>query len=80
MHRECTVTFDKRELATVMAALRFHQDENLQSGADIADKVVKDIATDSGSFEPLDIEQVGRLCERLNIGHIMHPDNYKEEP
>jgi len=45
---------DRRELATILAALRFHQDENLQGAEKIADRVVGDIATDGGTLKPLD--------------------------
>ena len=38
-----------RELATVLAALRFHQDENLQ-GDGVADGAIGDVATDGGGF------------------------------
>jgi hypothetical protein len=57
---------DGRELATILAALRFHQDENLRLGPDIPDRTIKDIATDSGSLKPLDFTDVSRLCERIN--------------
>jgi hypothetical protein len=58
---------DRRELATILAALRFHQDENLQGGTTIPDEAVADIATDGGTLAPLDFEEVGRLCQRLNL-------------
>lgn len=57
---------DGRELATILAALRFHQDENLRVGPDIPDRAIKDIATDSGSLKPLNFKDVSRLCERIN--------------
>jgi hypothetical protein len=57
---------NRRELATILAALRFHQDENLQGGRDIADQCIKDIATDGGLVKPLGFRDVGKLCERLN--------------
>jgi len=68
MSKELTLTVDRRELATILAALRFHQDENLRIGPDIPDRTVKDIATDCGSFKPLDYDDVSRLCERMNLG------------
>jgi len=61
-----TFVVDRRELATILAALRFHQDENLQNRSDIPDKVIKDIATDEGSLKPLDLKAVNRLCEKIN--------------
>ncbi len=57
---------DRRELATILAALRFHQDENLQGTEQIADQVVGDIATDGETLIPLNHGEVGRLCQRLN--------------
>jgi hypothetical protein len=65
----CQFTFrvDQRELATILAALRFHQDENLQGGGDIPDKAVSNIATDGGTLQPLDFAEVEGLCQRLNL-------------
>lgn len=63
-----TITVDRRELATILAALRFHQDENLQGGGEITDMVIADIATDGGTLKPLDFPAVDRLCQRLNLG------------
>jgi len=57
---------DGRELATILAALRFHQDENMRLGPDIPDRTIKDIATDGGSLKPLDFKEVSRLCEKIN--------------
>jgi hypothetical protein len=58
---------DRRELATILAALRFHQDENLQCGQNIPDVAISEIATDGGLIKPLDFEEVSELCERLNV-------------
>ncbi|MCK4374765.1 MAG: hypothetical protein KAX19_05525, partial [Candidatus Brocadiae bacterium] len=58
---------DGRELATVLAALRYYQDENLQGGAGIPDEAIRDIASDGGRLKPLDFDEVGQLCERLNV-------------
>jgi len=67
LKKEFTLAVDRRELATILAALRFHQDENLRICPDIPDQAIKDIATDCGSFKPLNFEDVSRLCERINI-------------
>jgi hypothetical protein len=61
-----TLRVSRRELATILAALRFHQDENLQGGRYIPDQFIKEIATDGGLLNPLSFEEVGKLCERLN--------------
>jgi len=65
--REFTLAVDGRELATILAALRFHQDENLRTGPGIADQAIEEIASDGGSLKPLNLEDVSRLCERMNI-------------
>ena len=61
-----TFSLNERELATLLAALRFHQDENLQGQVDIVDKTINEIASDSGQFEPLGFNEIDALCERLN--------------
>jgi hypothetical protein len=55
-----------RQLATILAALRFHQAENLQGDGKIADQAIKEIATDSSSLAALDSDEVESLCEVLN--------------
>ena len=65
--KQFTLTVDRRELSTILAALRFHQDENLRINSDIPDRVIKDIASDCGSLKPLNFDDVNRLCERINI-------------
>ena len=62
-----TLRITRRELATILAALRFHQDENLQGSPDILEQSIKEIATESGSIKPLSFDEVGKLCERLNL-------------
>ncbi len=59
---------NRRELATILAALRFHQDEDLQAGRGIPDRFIKGIATDGGVLKPLNYQEVSELCERLNAG------------
>jgi hypothetical protein len=66
LEKQFILIVDGRELATILAALRFHQDENLRDSSDIPDEVIKDIATDCGSLKPLDFKDVDRLCERIN--------------
>lgn len=57
----------RRELATVLAALRAYQNKHLGGGPDVAGTSVEDIATDSGSFKPLGFRGINRLCEKLNM-------------
>ena len=69
---------DGRELATVLAALRFHQDENLHGRAGIPDEAIRDIASDGGRLRPLNFDEVGQLCERINVRE--HPADRKTGP
>ena len=39
-----TLRVSRRELATILAALRFHQDENLQGGREIPDQPVQELS------------------------------------
>ena len=63
-----TVHLDRRELGTILAALRFHQNENQQNRAEIPDCAIRKIATDAGVLVPLSFHEVSRLCEKLNCG------------
>ena len=66
MKHPLSVRIDRRELATILAALRFHQDENLSSGPGIADAHIADIASDGGILVPLSKAEIDALCRRLN--------------
>ena len=56
----------ERELATVLAALRVYQQQlEMNGGAPPQD--VEDIATNVFEFEPMPSEEIGELCERLNL-------------
>ncbi len=68
--RRAPLSVNDRELATILAALRFHQDENLRGTDDIPDQAIKEIATDGGAFKPLAFEEVSNLCERLNLTEV----------
>ena len=59
------VPINQRELATILAALRFHQDENLQGGGTIPDQVILEIATNRGALAPLSLYEVRRLSQRM---------------
>jgi hypothetical protein len=56
-----------RELATILAALRYHQAENLQGTSEIPDQAIREIATDGGCLRPLSSQEIDRLCERINL-------------
>jgi hypothetical protein len=79
LKKQFTLAVDKRELATILAALRFHQDENLQNRSDIPDEVIKNIATDDGSLKPLNLNDVTRLCERINTCDEASAGRHKED-
>lgn len=55
---------NERELATVLAALRYYQNDLRDDGAAFAHG---DIATDGGTLQPLSADEIDALCERLNV-------------
>jgi hypothetical protein len=66
-HSDIALRINRRELATILAALRFHQEENLQGGRGIEDQAIRGIATDGGLLKPLNFAGVGKLCQKLNL-------------
>lgn len=58
-----SVLFDRRELATVLAALRFWQD-TMDGGEPPA--AYNTIATDLDRLDPLNTDEIDALCERVN--------------
>lgn len=58
---------DDRQLATILAALRFHQSENLQGSGVVLDQPTSQIATNGGRWNALDYDEVESLCQMLNI-------------
>jgi hypothetical protein len=54
-----------RELATVLAALRYWQDADAK--AMYIGEIVE-VANGGGKFERLDENEIDQLCERLNFG------------
>ena len=73
-----TLEVSDRELATILAALRYHQAENLQGKSEIADLAIREVASDSGRLRPLSFKECDRLCERINVG--AEPANWEECP
>jgi len=59
---------DKRELGTVLAALK-----TWQAGDFVRDDSMIGIATDDGEMERLDDDEIEALCERLNGPGDMRP-------
>jgi hypothetical protein len=56
-----------RDLATILAALRYHQAENLQGTSEIPDQAIREIASDGDRLRPLSSQEIDRLCERINL-------------
>lgn len=65
-----TLPISDRERATILAALRYHQAENLQDTTAIPDQAIREIATDGGRLAPLDAGEVDDLCERINASLV----------
>lgn len=61
-----TLRITRRELGTILAALRAYQDKHLHGGPETTNPSIEDIATDGGSFKPLGFRAIGKLCEKLN--------------
>ena len=61
--------FSDRELATVLAALRYWG-EALDSSANTGD--CWGVATDLGQVTPLTVREIDALCQRLNLGPEEH--------
>lgn len=55
------------ELAAVLAGLRLLQNHLKEPGIEELG-VVADILTNGGTLEPLSVEEINALCERLNSG------------
>ena len=64
-----TITLDDRELATVLAALRYWQREGIMSSG-----MEQDIATNNGTLLALTGSRIDDLCERINAG----PERFEE--
>ena len=78
--RPAMLLANDRELATILAALRFHQAENLQGAGEILDQAIEEIATDTGKLTPLDFHEVEDLCEKLNCGESQGQAGLTIEP
>jgi hypothetical protein len=50
--KERSLLVNNRQLATILAALRFHQSENLQGDGEVLDQPTSQIATDAGRADP----------------------------
>ncbi|RFC64747.1 hypothetical protein [Mesorhizobium denitrificans] len=61
-----TYRISAEERDTILAALRVYQQVYDQTGGDLPDDILA-IATNSGAHEPIDLESVDTLCERINV-------------
>jgi hypothetical protein len=61
-----TLRVSPRELATILAALRFHQEENLQGGQGLKGTSIEKIASNNGAIQPLEFGEVSVLYRRLS--------------
>ena len=57
------MNFDQREIATVLAALRFYQ-----ANFDDVNEMREEMSLHFQEVEPLDHEEIDDLCERINCG------------
>lgn len=57
---------DRRETATIIAALRFYQRNCLGGPSTFTSYAESDIATDGGEIEPMTADEIDMLCERIN--------------
>lgn len=67
MSREYADLQDRRDTATILAALRHYQRDLMREGDWIAHDIL-DIATDGGTLEPMTAEEIDDLCDdRSNL-------------
>jgi len=60
-----------REIATVLAALRYYQRDLVDDGARFEHG---DIATNGGKLKPLDEFEIDKLCDHLNFSPTVHAE------
>lgn len=68
MTQKTIVALDERELATVLAALRYWQREGWRG--DCHEQV---IATNDGDFSAMEADEIDTLCERINTADEAKP-------
>lgn len=61
------IKLDEAEFATVLAALRYYQQEGMGEPCNRSDDI-QAIATNDDMVTSLDDEGIDILCERLNLG------------
>ncbi len=62
--------FDRRQLATILGALRILQFEHEWKAGTFQSvyEAQMDVLTDGGTLEPLTLVEIDELCEKLNTG------------
>lgn len=60
-----SIALDRREFATVLAALRLYEDIAF-GRVDERPQLIREIASDGDAIAPLNNIEVGALCERIN--------------
>jgi hypothetical protein len=61
--------FNERQTATILAALRYWQRRGSSEAID-----EQEIATDAGTVDKLNVEEIDTLCEDINIGDAANRD------
>lgn len=64
LNRACHIKFNAREHATVMAALRYYQND--LDSPQVLGECYSQIATNVGKLKPLNQKEVDALCLRIN--------------
>lgn len=65
------INISKQDLNTILAALRFYQEEEMCEAANRSGPI-DDVATDSGQDVSMDSAEIDDLCVRLNLGEPEH--------
>ena len=68
------IAVDSAELSTILAALRYYQQEGL-GDPDNRPEAIHDIATDGGENISLDAHGIDTLCERINCVGVQDDDS-----
>lgn len=67
MAKNKTYKLDGQEVATILAALRYYQEQGMGEPSNRSN-AIHDIATDGDNQISMDAEGIDALCEQLNCG------------
>jgi hypothetical protein len=73
-----TVQLTNAELSTVLAALRYFQEDDMGDPENRSDRI-DDIATDMGEENSLTTHEIDELCEKLNVAGVHDDDSGKPD-